>query len=150
MFKHVVGLAAIVSLLVSSRGAAAAVIPDRALLFSCATENGKEIRLYETNTTIDYTFGRPDAEPELDLRVPRRQASTWQWHGVGRSITYAVDVPNGDTSYSVFWAADRLSPNHEVTGGVNVSVNRESVATVNCVGKIVNNLEGVDLKPTRY
>lgn len=125
-------------------------IGNRALLFSCGTENGKEILLFETDDTIDYSFGEPNAKPELELTVPRSQASTWQWKGIGRSMTYAVDVPNQETIYSVFWSADRLSPNHEIEAGVRVRNNGKTLTTVYCVGKAVNNLQGVKLKPTEY
>jgi hypothetical protein len=125
-------------------------IANRALLFSCLTENNKEILLYQTDETIDYSFGDFDAKPELDLKVPRDQASTWQWKGVGRAMTYAVDVPNGDTSYSVFWSVDRLSPTKEIEAGVRVHRDRKTLATVYCTRKIVNNLQGVQLKPTEY
>lgn len=125
-------------------------IANRALLFSCGTENGKEILLYQTDETIDYSFGDQDAKPELELTVPRDQASTWQWKGVGRAMTYAVDVPNGETSYSVFWSVDRLSQNQDIEAGVRVHSNRKTLATVYCTGKVVNNLQGVQLKPTEY
>jgi hypothetical protein len=125
-------------------------LANRALLFSCGTENGKEILLYQTDETIDYSFGDRDAKPELELTVPRNRASTWQWKGVGRAMTYAVDVPNGDTSYSVFWSVDRLSETKAVEAGVRVHSNRKTLATVYCTGKVVNNLQGVQLKPTEY
>jgi hypothetical protein len=125
-------------------------IANRALLFSCLTDNGKEILLYQTDDTIDYSFGDPGSKPELDIQVPRNQASTWQWKGVGRAMTYAVDVPNGDTSYSVFWSVDRLSPTKEIEAGVRVHRDRKTLATVYCTDKIVSNLQGVQLKPTEY
>jgi hypothetical protein len=129
---------------------AAKPIENRALLFSCATDNGKEILLYQTDETIDYSFGDPGTKPELDLKVPRDQASTWQWKGVGRAMTYAVDVPNGNVSYSVFWSVDRLSETKAVEAGVRVHGDRKTLATVYCTSKIVSNLQGVQLKPTEY
>lgn len=119
---------------------------NRKLLFSCATENGKQILLHDAGKTIDYAFGTPDREPELDLRVPRSQASTWQWAGIGRYMSYSIDVPNGDTVYNVFWGVDRLSQNAQEEAGVNVLIKDKIVATVNCSSNIVNQMEGVDLK----
>ncbi|OUC16300.1 MAG: hypothetical protein B0A82_01865 [Alkalinema sp. CACIAM 70d] len=123
---------------------------NRALLFSCLTDNGKEILLYETDTTIEYSFGRPDETPELALQVPRDRASTWQWKGVGRWMSYAVDVPNGETTYSVFWGVDRLSKTSEIEAGVRVKNNGKIAATVNCASKVTSNLQGVKLQPTQY
>jgi hypothetical protein len=122
---------------------------SRTLRFACTADNGKEIRLYETATTIDYAFGHPNATPELDLRVPRDQASTHQWQGIGRWMNYAVDVPNGDTTYSVFWGVDRISDRHEVEAGVRVQIKGENAATVNCNKVTANRLEGIMLKPTQ-
>ncbi len=125
-------------------------IANRALLFSCVTNEGQEILLFETDDTIDYSFGDPGKKPELDLKVPRDRASTWQWKGVGRAMSYTVDVPNGDTSYSVFWSVDRLSEKKAVEAGVRVHRDRKTLATVYCTDKIVSNLQGVKLKSTEY
>jgi hypothetical protein len=118
-------------------------------LFSCITTKGKQIEVCDAEKTIDYSFGKPQGKPEVVVKAPREQASTFQWDGMGRSISYAVDIPNKDTTYNVFWGADRLSENQAVEAGVNVFVNKKLVATVLCTDKnIVNNLEGVKLKPT--
>ncbi len=125
-------------------------IANRSLLFSCTTNEGQEILLFETDDTIDYSFGDPGKKPELDLQVPRDRASTWQWKGIGRDMSYAVNVPNGETIYSVFWSVDRLSPTKAVEAGVRVERDRKTLATVYCTDKIVSNLQGVKLKPTEF
>ncbi|TVP66761.1 MAG: hypothetical protein EA342_10960 [Leptolyngbya sp. LCM1.Bin17] len=118
------------------------------LLFYCQTENRKRIELYDLGDTIRYSFG-PDNDPEIVLDVPRDQASTYQWAGVGRSMYYSVDIPNANTVYTVFISEDRLSEERPVTGGVDVSVDNEYVATVNCADDdIISNLMGVDLQPS--
>lgn len=117
-------------------------------LFSCITTKGKQIEVCDANKTIDYSFGKPQGKPEVTVKAPREQASTFQWSGVG-AMSYAVDIPNKETVYNVFWSADRVSEDHAVEAGVNVLVNKKQVATVRCTGKdIVNNIEGVKLKPT--
>lgn len=118
------------------------------LLFSCQTENGKLIKLYDFGDTIQYSFG-PENDPEIVLDVPRDEASTYQWAGVGRSIYYSVDIPNANTVYTVFISEDRLSEGMPITGGVDVLMDNEYVTTVNCADEvIVSNLMGVDLKPS--
>lgn len=118
------------------------------LLFSCQTENGKLIKLYDLGDMIRYSFG-PENDPEIVLDVPRDEASTYQWAGVGRSIHYSVDIPNANTMYTVFISEDRLSEGRPVTGGVDVLIDNEYVTTVNCANEdILSNLMGVDLKPT--
>jgi len=118
-------------------------------LFSCLTSKGKQIEVCDAGKTIHYSFGKPQGKPEITVKVARDKASTFQWAGMGSSISYAVDIPNGKTTYNIFWSADRTSDEHAIEAGVNVLINNELVTTVNCAGEnIVNNIEGIDLKPT--
>lgn len=118
-------------------------------LFFCNTVKGKQIEVCDAGDTINYVFGKAQKTPEIDIKVPRDKASTYQWAGVGSSMSYAVDIPNGKTTYNVFWSADRMTDEHAIEAGVNVLINNELVTTVKCAEKdLVSNLEGVDLKPT--
>lgn len=118
-------------------------------LFSCTTARGKQIEVCDAGKTINYSFGSPQGKPDIALSVPRRQASTSQWAGVGRYLSYSVDIPNGATTYSVFHSMDRITEAHAMEAGVNVRTQGVQVATVKCVGKnMVTNLEGVDLPAT--
>lgn len=132
----------------SSASASAACAGGGKAVFSCLAAKGKVIEICDSGKTIDYSFGKPDA-PEIVIRAPRSEASTSQWKGVGRYLSYSVEIPNGKTVYSVYWGADRLTDEHKVEAGVNVEVNKNRVATVKCVGEkyIVQNIEGIDLKP---
>ena len=118
-------------------------------LFSCLTTKGKQIEVCDAEKTIGYSFGKPKGKPDIVVKVPRDQASTYQWAGVGRSMSYAVDIPNGNTTYNVFFGVDRLTEEHAIEAGVNVFINKDLVTTVNCSGKnVISNIEGVNLKPT--
>ncbi|HMS26253.1 MAG TPA: hypothetical protein PKC80_02640 [Burkholderiaceae bacterium] len=122
-------------------------------LFSCSTAKGKTIEVCDAGKMITYTFGSPQAKPEISLNVPRNKVTTFQWNGIGRYLSYAVDIPNdtanSKTTYSVFHGMDRITKEHAVEAGVNVLVDGKLLATVRCSGKnIINNLEGVDLAPT--
>lgn len=121
---------------------------SEALLFSCNTTNGKQVLLCDAGATLNYTFGKPGRTPEMKLKVRREDASTWQWQGIGRTISYSINIPNGNTVYDVFWAVDRMTDEHEEQAGVHVEVNGRPVATVRCdVDSVQQFLEGVDLKP---
>jgi len=118
-------------------------------IFSCSTAKGKTIEVCDAGKSITYTFGSPQAKPEIALNVPRDKVTTFQWSGIGRYLSYAVDIPNGTTTYSVFHGMDRITKEHAIEAGVNVLVDGKLLATVRCSGRnIVNNLEGVDLAPT--
>jgi hypothetical protein len=118
-------------------------------VFSCLAAKGKLIQVCDSGKTIDYSFGKSSLPPEIIVRAPRSEASTFQWQGVGRYLSYSVEVPNGNTIYRVFWGVDRLTDEHAIDAGVEVEVNEKLVATVKCVGEkhIVQNIEGIDLKP---
>lgn len=116
-------------------------------LFSCLTAKDKRIEVCDDTKTIAYSFGKPQAKPEIALKIPRNQAATSQWQGIGRYISYTVEIPNGNTVYSVFWSVDKLSEQHAVEAGVHVMIDGALAATVNCAKNIVNKLEGIDLKP---
>jgi hypothetical protein len=123
------------------------------LLFSCATEDTKQILLYDSGATIDYRFGQvqyplgqaPQFASELDLKVPRAEVENYQWSGFGRNMTYSVTVPNGNVRYRVFWSLDKLDKTHTPEGGVEVLKNGNLIATVNCKGNITSNLNGFSL-----
>jgi hypothetical protein len=126
---------------------------DRKLLFSCATNDAKQILLYDSGATIDYRFGKveyplgqaPQFVSELDLSVPRAEVENYQWQGFGRNMSYSVTVPNGNVGYRVFWSLDKLDRTHTPEGGVEVRENGNLIATVNCKGNITSNLKGFSL-----
>lgn len=118
-------------------------------LFFCNTQKAnKQIELCDAGKTINYSFGKKGQKPELAIAVPRSAASTFQWQGIGRWMSYSVNVPNAEHVYNVFWGVDRLEEKHPIEAGVNVEKNGELLTTIYCKEKgLINNLEGVDLKP---
>lgn len=117
-------------------------------LFFCDTQKGnKQIEVCDAGKTISYSFGKKGQRPELALAVPRAEASTYQWQGIGRWMSYSVNIPNAEHVYTVFWGVDRLEEKHPIEAGVNVEKNGKLLATIYCKEKgLINNLEGVDLK----
>ncbi|MFZ1343057.1 hypothetical protein [Thiothrix eikelboomii] len=118
-------------------------------LFFCNTQKGnKQLEVCDAGKTISYSFGKKGQKPELAIAVPRSKASTWQWQGIGRYMSYSVNIPNGDYNYNVFWSVDRVTEEHAIEAGVNVEKKGKLLTTLLCQDKgLINNLEGVDLKP---
>lgn len=115
-------------------------------IFSCLTGKGKRIEVCDSRKTISYSFGKPKAKPEIVVAVPRNAASTTQHHR-GSNMHFTVSVPNGDTTYSVFWGVDdAASESSPIEAGVYVEINNKHVATVACVKDIYHDMEGIDLK----
>lgn len=117
-------------------------------VFSCDTKKGKHIEVCDNKKTIEYSFGKIGAKPELLINVPRYKATTFQWHGIGRSETYSVDIPNDNAVYNVYWSVDKMSRGYPVSAGVNVSLDGAYVNTVECAKNIKENIVGIDLAST--
>ncbi len=116
-------------------------------VFSCMTAKGKQIEVCDAGNSIVYSFGKPQVKPEIVVKVPRKDASTTQWAGVGSYISYSVHIPNGSTTYNVFWGVDRMSEEHAIEAGVDVEVKNKTIATVKCSGEnIQQSIEGINLK----
>lgn len=117
------------------------------LIFSCAMKSGKHVEVCDAGSNIEYSFGKP-GKPEMALAVPRKRTSTYQWQGIGRSMPYSINIPNGNTEYRVFTVADKMmeGDNGGYEAGINVVSNGKQVAALKCLPKTVkSNLEGLDL-----
>ena len=119
---------------------------DGTRVFYCRTTNNKTVEVCDLGTKISYSFGRAGRQPELALAVPRNQATSYQWQGIGRYMSYSVTIPNGNTKYEVFLSVDRLSDDHPLEAGINVSVDDRHLATIECApNSLYQSLEGIDL-----
>lgn len=117
-------------------------------VFYCPTTNGRHVRLCDAGHTLRYAYGRPGMRPELSLSVPRQLARTSQWEGIGRWISYAVRIPNGEFSYMLFWGADRISDDHPIEAGIHVERGDALLSTILCRPDTARQaLEGIDLPP---
>lgn len=130
-----------------SAGTALAACPKNgSTIFSCTTTNGKQVEICDLGATIRYRFGKNLAKPELALTIPRNQASTSQWEGIGRYMSYTVTIPNGPISYTASWGMDRLSEEHQVESSILVEKGGALLATLPCVEKtVVSTMEGISL-----
>jgi hypothetical protein len=139
----------IVAALLLHGSAAAGCGKDAKTIFSCIGSSGRTIEVCDRKNTIVYTFGKKDERPEILVSAPRGETSTYQWKGIGRVRTYAVSVPDGATTYRVFFSWDSLAPNAEPEAGVEVQRDTTTIATVTCAKnhKILQELEGIDLRP---
>ncbi len=140
-------LSVALAMVFASNAAFAACTGGSETLFRCTTKSGKQIEVCDAGKTINYSFGKPGKKPELALNAVRDDVTTWQWNGVGRYMSYTVNIPNGEHMYRVFWGVDRLTDEHAEEAGVHVEKNGDLLTTVDCkAGTITQNLEGVKLR----
>jgi hypothetical protein len=120
-------------------------------VFSCTTTKGKYVEVCDADKVIQYSFGKKGEKPEMALSIPRAEATTYQWSGFGRNMTYSVQIPNSGTVYEVFSSTDKMSDEHARTSGINVLVGEKLVASLACKdATVVNNIEGISLKPAPW
>ena len=128
--------------------AQAACQPNQKTVFRCTTAQGKAIELCDAGASIEYAFGRPQSKPEIVVSQPRASVTTYQWQGIGRTQSYTVNVPNGDTVYSVYDTYDSIDQKQE--SGVVVEIKGRQVATVKCSGRdTVSHIQGITLRPAQ-
>lgn len=99
-------------------------------VFHCTTPQKKQIQVCDTGTHLEYKYGKNLNAPEMILKVLRQQASTYQWAGIGPTETYTVNIPNANTTYSVFSVLDKNT--FESSSGVSVYQNKQHKATIQC------------------
>jgi len=87
-------------------------------IFACTTTNGKQVEVCDNGDSIEYSFGKSLTKPEKQFKIDRSNASTYQWNGMGRYMSYSVVIPTGDTTYSVSTSFDKIDQKSET--GVSV------------------------------
>jgi hypothetical protein len=129
----------------------AACAKDSKTLFACNTTKGKRVEVCDAGKTISYSFGKRGAKPEIALTLPREQVTTYQWLGIGSTMSYSIDIPNGDIIYTVYESLDRVPGYPIIKRGVYVFSKGKLLMNTNikCL-KQTNEfyLEGVDLAIT--
>ena len=70
-------------------------------IFSCLTSSAKRIEVCDSRKTIDYTFGKPNDRPEIAVRAPRSDASTYQWAGSTRTNLFRLGAKREYNLHSV-------------------------------------------------
>jgi hypothetical protein len=118
-----------IALLVGNAWAACA---QNATVFSCTTAREKRIEICETGDSLVYSFGHPNAKPEMSVRVKTAQAKASSWRGAVKWRFYAIDIPNGNTVYNIYFGTPPDAKNTTQEGGVNVLTADAVTATVTC------------------
>ncbi|MBW6416741.1 hypothetical protein [Celeribacter sp. PS-C1] len=111
---------------------------QEASLFHCQFANAKEVTLRVTETGMSYAFGRQHSTPELTLWRTFDEIEVTPWNGVGRSIWEDIAFANGDVTYRIWGNFDRMTEEHEVTGGILVERGDEDLARLDCLPYTVN------------
>ncbi|WP_230656177.1 hypothetical protein [Psychrobacter sp. I-STPA10] len=119
-------------------------------LFSCTVKsNHKKVQVCDRgNGYINYRFGKNLNKPEISLTQPYRKTSiSNQWY-TGRFRGSVLSIPNGNTTYSLFHYFDSFTDTKAFQTGIDVIVNDEYVAKLECIPHSVeSNLANIDYLP---
>lgn len=117
------------------------------VIFTCNTTVGTRIEVCDQGAKIQLAYGLAGHRPDILLSVDRVDASTDQWRGFGRYISYRVYVPDGVATYGVFWQEDRLTETRDVTAWLSINDGQGATTQADCAFEsLEENLEGVVLR----
>ena len=123
------------------------------VVFSCSTSKNKIIEVCDAGKSISYSYGVQSKKPEIVVSAPRAQASTTQFSGFGKTMNHSVEVPNGNTTYSVFYSLPLSSKKdaEPEQAGVRVIINKKDVAKMMCDFRkpFVEHIENIKLSATQ-
>jgi hypothetical protein len=111
---------------------------EETVLLACGFANGKSLSLTAHPEGVTYRFGRPGLVPELELNRPYAEVDVTPWSGVGGSIWEELSLTNGDVSYLLWGDFDRMTDDHDMSGGIIVLRGEEDVAHFDCLPETVS------------
>ncbi|WP_084978289.1 hypothetical protein [Plesiomonas shigelloides] len=100
-------------------------------IFYCETQNNKKVEVQIVADLVQYRFGTKLYKPEIELLVASKDASTFQWLGVGMNEYYDVTIPSGDVFYKVFTSQERR-PEGKSEAGISVWSKDKLIAKIYC------------------
>lgn len=103
------------------------------VIFSCFTNKGKQIAIVESNGYYEYSFGVP-GKPELFFKNPVKAVEdrSEKWNGVGAWYWEEYNLKNGEYYYLVQKSVNRMSEEHEMSGGVIVYKGNKELTQMPC------------------
>lgn len=106
------------------------------VIFSCLTQNGKQISIVQIGNQYEYRFGKRN-KPELVFRdfVQEAIQRSPKWEGIGRYLWTNLTLKNGDTFYTARVVTDRMTDEHETEYSLEVSTEEKHLATIMCSAK---------------
>lgn len=103
------------------------------LIFKCTTKNNKEIKLYKNGNTIQYSFGKIGAKPELELNKRKEELDVNLENLSGRYATNSIEIKNGIYSYRLTTSVDRIANEQDPITSLTVIKNGEGLTSLQCL-----------------
>jgi hypothetical protein len=101
-------------------------------LLSCSF-GSKQVELCMTTDaqSVTYRFG-PQGAPELELTRGFDEITMQPWNGIGRTIWDSVTLHNGQFSYALYAAYDKIDRTE--SSGLEVLRGEQGLASLDCIG----------------
>lgn len=102
-------------------------------LVSCTFDGGKkQLQTCMAGNQISYSFGRTRRTPDLALSRHIHHVDHYPWPGVSRTIWESFSFENAGISYRVYYAQERDPRTPEISGGLYVEQDEETLAELIC------------------
>lgn len=101
------------------------------IVFSCTTQNKKQLRVCDKDITVVYQYGRSLSKPELELARHKSQTDIKTWQG-GTPIFESIQFMANQTAYKVYQDSGNGSGGFKA-GGVIVKKHGKQLADVKCI-----------------
>lgn len=136
-------IAALIATTVYATPALAVCAGNQVELFSCSF-GSKQVELCMTadDQSVTYRFG-PSAAPEIELTRGFDAITMQPWNGIGRNIWDRVVLPNGQFSYALYAAYDKMD--QQQSGGLEVLRGEQELASLNCAADMFFDLDTLRL-----
>ena len=123
------------AVLVFVPGLAIACGPGEKPVFSCTTTKQRQVEVCQAPTTVNYTFGKRGAKPEMSIKEPN---ASMRWiDGSGRMETHeALTFHSGATRYRIAFDVYKYE-GESVDATLEVLQGNKSVTTIQCKDKSI-------------
>ncbi len=102
------------------------------LIFSCKTENNKQISIIKNGEIIEYKFGKQLDHPDLKIVTKTKELIKDFENASGRYFTNAIGFKNKGYIYYVVFQADRIEENKQ-NYYINIEKDQKNISTIYCV-----------------
>lgn len=95
-------------------------------------ESASQMQACFNDTEFTFELGPFASPPDVSVTLPLQKVAIQPWNGMGGSYTEAASFTHAGITYSVWWAADRMTDAHLITGGVTMSDGGEELTALTC------------------
>ena len=100
---------------------------------SCViVESASQMQACFDDTKFTFELGPFASPPNVSVTMPLQEVAIQPWSGMGGSYTEAASFTHAGITYYIWWAADRLTDEHPISGGVTLTEGDTQLSALTC------------------